>query len=146
MKNQDDGTLSLFDDFPLAPTATTPATPAKETAPKKPRAKRKAAESVAEPSATDAETPFTVTSTTADNPSTEDAPELAPVDHGTQIETTLHLAGLVEPQRRRNSPWATIDIAPLQAAAQIPHVMLVITKGEAGGAQSHVLALSLIHI
>jgi lipopolysaccharide/colanic/teichoic acid biosynthesis glycosyltransferase/glycosyltransferase involved in cell wall biosynthesis len=141
MKNQDDGTLSLFDDFPPAPTRTTPATPAKETAPKKPRAKRKAAEPVAEPSATDAETPFTDTSTTADTPSTEAAPEVAPVDHGTQIETTLHLAGLVEPQRRRNSPWANVDIAPLQAAAQMPHVMLVITKGEAGGAQSHVLAL-----
>ena len=116
MKNQDDGTLSLFDDFPPAPTQTTTATP------KKPRAKRKAAEPVAEPHA-------------------EAAPQIAPVDQGTQVETTLHLAGLVEPQRRRNSPWAKLDIAPLQAAAQVPHVMLVITKGEAGGAQSHVLAL-----
>jgi alkyl hydroperoxide reductase subunit F len=51
MKNQDDGTLSLFDDFPPAPTIT----PAKET-----------------------------------------APEIPPVDQGTQVETTLHLAGLVE--------------------------------------------------
>ena len=37
MKNQDDGTLSLFDDFP--PAFVPPATPAK-----KPRSKRKAAE------------------------------------------------------------------------------------------------------
>jgi hypothetical protein len=37
MKNQDDGTLSLFDDFP--PAFVPPAAPAK-----KPRAKRKAAE------------------------------------------------------------------------------------------------------
>ena len=60
MKNQDDGTLSLFDDFPPAPTIT----PAKETAPKKPRVKRK-------------------------TPVTEAAPELPPVDQGTQVETTL---------------------------------------------------------
>ncbi|MEY4439518.1 MAG: hypothetical protein RIQ36_982, partial [Pseudomonadota bacterium] len=45
MKNQDDGTLSLFDDFPPAPDPATlpPAAPAK-----KPRAKRKAAEPKAE--------------------------------------------------------------------------------------------------
>jgi lipopolysaccharide/colanic/teichoic acid biosynthesis glycosyltransferase/glycosyltransferase involved in cell wall biosynthesis len=116
MKNQDDGTLSLFDDFPPAPTSPPPTTPAKETAPKKPRAKRK-------------------------TPVTEAAPEIPPVDQGTQVETTLHLAGLVEPQRRRNSPWANLDTAKPQAAVQLPHVMLVITKGEAGGAQSHVLAL-----
>ena len=39
---------------------------------------------------------------------------------------------------RTNSPWAAI-IASQQKVK--PHVMLVITKGEAGGAQSHVLAL-----
>jgi lipopolysaccharide/colanic/teichoic acid biosynthesis glycosyltransferase/glycosyltransferase involved in cell wall biosynthesis len=59
-------------------------------------------------------------------------------DHGVNVEKTLHLAGLVEPQRRRNSPWAKLDLAALQAAAHVPHVMIVITRGEAGGAQSHV--------
>jgi len=39
---------------------------------------------------------------------------------------------------RTNSPWAAV-IASKQKIK--PHVMLVITKGEAGGAQSHVLAL-----
>ena len=39
---------------------------------------------------------------------------------------------------RTNSPWAAV-IASRQKVK--PHVMLVITKGEAGGAQSHVLAL-----
>jgi lipopolysaccharide/colanic/teichoic acid biosynthesis glycosyltransferase/glycosyltransferase involved in cell wall biosynthesis len=39
---------------------------------------------------------------------------------------------------RTNSPWAAV-IASHQKVK--PHVMLVITKGEAGGAQSHVLAL-----
>lgn len=44
------------------------------------------------------------------------------------------------PQPRRNSPWATTH-APTPPIAHKPHVMLVITKGEAGGAQSHVQAL-----
>ena len=39
---------------------------------------------------------------------------------------------------RTNSPWAAV-IASQQKVK--PHLMLVITKGEAGGAQSHVLAL-----
>jgi lipopolysaccharide/colanic/teichoic acid biosynthesis glycosyltransferase/glycosyltransferase involved in cell wall biosynthesis len=39
---------------------------------------------------------------------------------------------------RTNSPWAAV-IASQQKVK--PHVMLVITKGEAGGAQSHVFAL-----
>jgi lipopolysaccharide/colanic/teichoic acid biosynthesis glycosyltransferase/glycosyltransferase involved in cell wall biosynthesis len=157
MKNQDDGTLSLFDDFP--PAFVPPAAPAK-----KPRAKRKAGEPKVE-----------VTDTHADevtpNPAApavviEDASQQTPVshepapsagksanassevaetkhtepvlDHGVNVEKTLHLAGLVEPQRRRNSPWAKLDLAALQAAAQVPHVMIVITRGEAGGAQSHV--------
>ncbi len=120
MKNQDDGTLSLFDDFPPAfdPANLPPAAPAK-----KPRAKRKAAEPKVE-----------VTDTHAgEATSTEPV-----VDHGVNVEKTLHLAGLVEPQRRRNSPWAKIDLAALQANTQVPHVMIVITRGEAGGAQSHV--------
>ena len=123
MKNQDDGTLSLFDDFPPAPAPTTTpstASTATEPAPKRPRAKRKPTVVVIEP---------------------EIVAEAPPEDPGVQVETTLHLAGLVEPQRRLNSPWAKLDIASLEAPAQVPQVMLVITKGEAGGAQSHVLAL-----
>jgi lipopolysaccharide/colanic/teichoic acid biosynthesis glycosyltransferase/glycosyltransferase involved in cell wall biosynthesis len=42
------------------------------------------------------------------------------------------------PKPRTNSPWAAA-IAARQTPK--PHVMLVITKGEAGGAQSHVLSL-----
>jgi exopolysaccharide biosynthesis polyprenyl glycosylphosphotransferase len=121
MKNQDDGTLSLFDDFPPAPA------PAEEkaVAPKKTRAKRK--------TPPPAETP--ATSETA-----EPKPE-ATVDNGVNVEATLHLAGLVSPQRRHNSPWAQLSPVALQTGAKLPHVMLVITKGEAGGAQSHVRAL-----
>ncbi len=166
MKNQDDGTLSLFDDFPPA---FDPATPTPAAAPKKPRAKRKAAEpkvEVAEPhagevvSSPEAAAPETTppvsdtahdalahneaasnsaepTSDTASN--AVETPTTAPViDQGVHVETTLHLAGLVEPQRRRNSPWASLDLTALQAATQVPHVMIVITRGEAGGAQSHV--------
>jgi lipopolysaccharide/colanic/teichoic acid biosynthesis glycosyltransferase/glycosyltransferase involved in cell wall biosynthesis len=119
MKNQDDGTLSLFDDFPPA---FDPATLPSPAAAKKPRAKRK------------------VTEPTAQTVATETTPHITEpvVDQGVHVETTLHLAGLVDPQRRRNSPWAKLDLAALQAAAKVPHVMIVITRGEAGGAQSHV--------
>jgi lipopolysaccharide/colanic/teichoic acid biosynthesis glycosyltransferase/glycosyltransferase involved in cell wall biosynthesis len=119
MKNQDDGTLSLFDDFPPA---FDPATLPPPAAAKKPRAKRKVAEPAAQAVAT------------------ETAPHITEpvVDQGVHVETTLHLAGLVDPQRRRNGPWASLDLAAMQAAAKVPHVMLVITRGEAGGAQSHV--------
>ena len=142
MKNQDDGTLSLFDDFPPAYEPEKVPPPA---AAKKPRAKRK----VAAP-----ETPQAIaTETHASKEAAPNAAELATatasdadqasttepaIDQGVQVETTLHLAGLVDPQRRRNSPWAKLDLAALQAAAKIPHVMIVITRGEAGGAQSHV--------
>jgi lipopolysaccharide/colanic/teichoic acid biosynthesis glycosyltransferase/glycosyltransferase involved in cell wall biosynthesis len=152
MKNQDDGTLSLFDDFPPAfdPATLPPAAPAK-----KPRAKRKVAKPAAQtvatetaPHAADAahETPAnkeavpssaelaTDTSSDVGQASTTEPV----VDQGVHVETTLHLAGLVDPQRRRNSPWAKLDLAALQAAAKVPHVMIVITRGEAGGAQSHV--------
>ena len=157
MKNQDDGTLSLFDDFP--PAFVPPAVPAK-----KPRAKRKAAEPKVE--VTDTHADEVTPTPTAPAVVIEDASQQAPVshepapsagesanasinvaktklnepvlDHGVNVEKTLHLAGLVEPQRRRNSPWASLDLAALQAAAQVPHVMIVITRGEAGGAQSHV--------
>jgi glycosyltransferase involved in cell wall biosynthesis len=125
MKNQDDGTLSLFDDFPPAYEPEKSPPPA---APKKPRAKRK----TAEPKVDVADTPAT------EVPVPEQAPAEPLVDQGTQVETTLHLAGLVDPQRRRNSPWAKLDLQAPQTAAQVPHVMIVITRGEAGGAQSHV--------
>lgn len=138
MKNQDDGTLSLFDDFPPAfnPVTSTPAA-----APKKPRAKRK----VTEPKVEVAEVNVgeVVPSPAAQAVVPETTPPASntaePVaDQGVHVEKTLHLAGLVEPQRRRNSPWASLDLAALQAAAKVPHVMIVITRGEAGGAQSHV--------
>jgi lipopolysaccharide/colanic/teichoic acid biosynthesis glycosyltransferase/glycosyltransferase involved in cell wall biosynthesis len=115
MKNQDDGTLSLFDDFPPA---FEPATLPPAAAAKKQRAKR-----------------------TVEVANTHVAKALATeavADQGEHVETTLELAGLVEPQRRRNSPWAKLDVASLQAAEKVPHVMIVITRGEAGGAQSHV--------
>jgi lipopolysaccharide/colanic/teichoic acid biosynthesis glycosyltransferase/glycosyltransferase involved in cell wall biosynthesis len=143
MKNQDDGTLSLFDDFPPAyePEKVPP-----PSAPKKPRAKRKAAEPKEVPDANTGEvTPSptaqavaheTVSSATSESAQAPTAEVV--VDHGVNVEKTLHLAGLVEPQRRRNSPWAKLDLAALQAAAKVPHVMIVITRGEAGGAQSHV--------
>jgi len=138
MKNQDDGTLSLFDDFPPA---FNPATSTLAAAPKKPRAKRK----VAEPKVEVAEVNVgeVVPSPAAQAVVPETTPPASntaePVaDQGVHVEKTLHLAGLVEPQRRRNSPWASLDLAALQAAAKVPHVMIVITRGEAGGAQSHV--------
>jgi lipopolysaccharide/colanic/teichoic acid biosynthesis glycosyltransferase/glycosyltransferase involved in cell wall biosynthesis len=161
MKNQDDGTLSLFDDFPPAfdPANLPPAVPAK-----KPRAKRKAAEPKVKVTDTHADevTPNTAAPTVviedvsqqtpvsheaapsagesanASNDVIETTPNDPVLDHGVNVEKTLHLAGLVEPQRRRNSPWAKLDPAALQAGAQVPHVMIVITRGEAGGAQSHV--------
>jgi lipopolysaccharide/colanic/teichoic acid biosynthesis glycosyltransferase/glycosyltransferase involved in cell wall biosynthesis len=143
MKNQDDGTLSLFDDFPPAfdPANLPPAAPAK-----KPRAKRKAAEPKEVPDANTGEvTPSPTAQAVAHETASDTTSEVtqAPtaevvVDHGVNVEKTLHLAGLVEPQRRRNSPWAKLDLGALQAAAQVPHVMIVITRGEAGGAQSHV--------
>jgi lipopolysaccharide/colanic/teichoic acid biosynthesis glycosyltransferase/glycosyltransferase involved in cell wall biosynthesis len=129
MKNQDDGTLSLFDDFP--PAFVPPAAPVKKL-----RAKRKAAEPKVEVAGTHADE---VTPTpTAPAVATEAASIEPVVDHGVNVEKTLHLAGLVEPQRRRNSPWASLDLAALKAAAKVPRVMIVITRGEAGGAQSHV--------
>lgn len=136
MKNQDDGTLSLFDDFPPAPA---PAA----VAPKKPRAKRKVAEPTPAPQPVVSESAQAISDVAHDVPvSNETAPSSAEseptVDQGVNVETTLHLAGLVDPQRRRNSPWAKLDLAALQAAAKVPHVMIVITRGEAGGAQSHV--------
>jgi lipopolysaccharide/colanic/teichoic acid biosynthesis glycosyltransferase/glycosyltransferase involved in cell wall biosynthesis len=146
MKNQDDGTLSLFDEFPAAvgPTTLPPAA-----APKKPRAKRKVAKAdEATPSPTEQavapETPPPASDTADDVRVNNEAVSISAepvVDHGVHVETTLHLAGLVEPQRRRNSPWASLDLAALQTTAQVHHVMIVITRGEAGGAQSHVLAL-----
>ncbi len=127
MKNQDDGTLSLFDDFPPAPSAAE----AKPTAAKKARVKRPAKKAEV----------ATASDAHADTAPAAETSAASPEDTGVNVEATLHLAGLVEPQRRRNSPWATLNPVALQTAAKLPHVMVVITKGEAGGAQSHVLAL-----
>ena len=52
--------------------------------------------------------------------------------------TTSSPIDLAPTKPRTNSPWAAV-IASQQKVK--PHVMLVITKGEAGGAQSHVFAL-----
>lgn len=132
MKNTDDGTLSLFgDELPPAP-APTPK-PAKAPAEKKPRAKRKPKETVE---------------------------AVAPTSNEAEVlgqPNPLVVLATVEPQPRRNSPWAavvqaktelqntTTEVAnPIEAqtvTSHKPHVMMVITKGEAGGAQSHVLAL-----
>ena len=140
MKNTDDGTLSLFgDELPPAPaTAPTPK-PAKAPAEKKPRAKRKPKESVAASNET--------------NVGVEKAVEAEVLGQ----PNPLVLLAAVEPQPRRNSPWAAVTQAKTElqnTAAEVvnpieaqtvtphkPHVMMVITKGEAGGAQSHVLAL-----
>jgi len=130
MKNQDDGTLSLFDDFP--PAFVPPAASAKKT-----RTKRKVAEPKAE--VADTNSGEVTPSPTAPTAVTEASPTNEVVEHGSvNVEKTLHLAGLVDPQRRRNSPWAKLDLQAMQTAAQVPHVMIVITRGEAGGAQSHV--------
>jgi glycosyltransferase involved in cell wall biosynthesis len=110
MKNQDDGTLSLFDDFPPA---FEPEKLPTTSAAKKPRAKPKAAE-----------------------PNVE--VEVANEVEATPTEPVVDQGVHVDPQRRRNSPWAKLDLAALQAAPKVPHVMIVITRGEAGGAQSHV--------
>jgi lipopolysaccharide/colanic/teichoic acid biosynthesis glycosyltransferase/glycosyltransferase involved in cell wall biosynthesis len=156
MKNTDDGTLSLFgDELPPAP-APTPK-PAKAPAEKKPRAKRKPKEPIAESNDTNevvAKAVEAVAST--NNEATKTATE-------TNIEVEvlgqpnpLVLLATVEPQPRRNSPWAAAVQAKTEPQnsptteatssteanqAHKPHVMMVITKGEAGGAQSHVLAL-----
>ena len=138
MKNQDDGTLSLFDDFPPA---INPATSTPAAVPKKPRTKRKTAEPKVE--IAEVNVGEVVPSPAAQAVAPETTPPASntaePVaDQGVHVEKTLHLAGLVEPQRRRNSPWASLGLTALQAAAKVPHVMIVITRGEAGGAQSHV--------
>jgi lipopolysaccharide/colanic/teichoic acid biosynthesis glycosyltransferase/glycosyltransferase involved in cell wall biosynthesis len=137
MKNTDNGTLSLFgDELPPAPAAATAPSPklAKATAEKKPRAKRKTKEVVQEANT-----------------------EEKPAEVLGQPNPLVVLAA-VEPQQRRNSPWAAVvqakadlqqpfatDVTtPAEASPSNPHkphVMVVITKGEAGGAQSHVLAL-----
>ncbi len=130
MKHTDDGTLSLFGDTPTP----APAAPAK-----KPRAKRKTKDANDTPQASElataaAEALAVVETTETPNP----------------IEATLHLANSLAPQPRRNSPWAGASAAALGESIKAvdalapqhkPHVMVVITKGEAGGAQSHVLAL-----
>ena len=138
MKTPDDGTLSLFDDFPASNAAPAAAV-------KKPRAKRKTSakaevlEDVPAGALADApvETPIAVAE--ALQPAAVPAPAPMP---SVDVETTLQLANLVPTPPKRQNPWAK---AAAESAQQDntakPHVMLVITKGEAGGAQSHVLAL-----
>ncbi|WP_233203641.1 sugar transferase [Limnohabitans sp. B9-3] len=170
MKTPDDGTLSLFDDFPASNAAPVAAV-------KKPRAKRKTsaktevledvpAEALADvpvespsaaaqalhaalPTQTPSEStaPSVATSPATDSTPTEEAlqpaavPAPAPMP-SVDVEATLQLANLVPTPPKRQNPWAK---AAAESAQQDntakPHVMLVITKGEAGGAQSHVLAL-----
>ena len=148
MKHTDDGTLSLFGDAPTPPPAATPQ--ASPTA-KKPRAKRKPkdANELQQPSERSTEAAAEATQASqAEAPTSEAIGEAAEVPN--PIEATLHLANSLAPQPRRNSPWAGAPAAaegktPTAVATvepqHKPHVMLVITKGEAGGAQSHVLAL-----
>jgi len=152
MKHTDDDTLSLFGDTPTP----APAAPAK-----KPRAKRKTTDAndtqqASELATPSAPTPAVEAAQTAEVTTTQAvvAAEARVVEETTEapnpIEATLHLANSLAPQPRRNSPWAGASAAsegasakPLEALApqHKPHVMVVITKGEAGGAQSHVLAV-----
>jgi lipopolysaccharide/colanic/teichoic acid biosynthesis glycosyltransferase/glycosyltransferase involved in cell wall biosynthesis len=136
MKKTDDGTLSLFGDDP-APSAAPATTP--EPAPKKPRAKRQIKLKVA-----DQEVPPVAPAVTEVAPETppEPSPALSLPALAAQIAAqtpTTEVPETVEhtPVPRRNTPWA----AALQAQTAQAHVMLVITRGEIGGAQSHVLAL-----
>lgn len=73
---------------------------------------------------------------------TAPAPATAPTNTDpVALDPLPHIpANEPEPQLRRNSPWAA-TLTPTRPTAHKPHVMLVITKGEAGGAQSHVQAL-----
>jgi lipopolysaccharide/colanic/teichoic acid biosynthesis glycosyltransferase/glycosyltransferase involved in cell wall biosynthesis len=168
MKNTDDGTLSLFGDE-LPPAPPTPAKAAKTPAEKKPRAKRKPKELAPEVT-NDAgtfkeevvEKEIEKNIASAPIPSAEDQAPAAPIqDPVIGQANPLVLRATVEPQKRRNSPWAAVEQAkvdPQKSATETstaptgmvdiqhlskhkPHVMVVITKGEAGGAQSHVLAL-----
>jgi lipopolysaccharide/colanic/teichoic acid biosynthesis glycosyltransferase/glycosyltransferase involved in cell wall biosynthesis len=169
MKNPDDGTLSLFDDFPAHDAA--PVAPVK-----KPRAKRKTSAKVEAPEDVPVETSVEVpvetpiaaatetaldsgaalpTQATTEPTAPSAAPSAAPVEAvqpvavptpapmpSVDVEATLQLANLVPTPAARQNPWAK-PAAESEASSNTakPHVMLVITKGEAGGAQSHVLAL-----
>ena len=142
MKTPDDGTLSLFDDFPASNAAPAAAV-------KKPRAKRKTSakaevlEDVPAGALADAPVETPIAAAEALQPAAVPAPMPMPMPMpSVDVETTLQLANLVPTPPKRQNPWAK---AAAESAQQDntakPHVMLVITKGEAGGAQSHVLAL-----
>jgi lipopolysaccharide/colanic/teichoic acid biosynthesis glycosyltransferase/glycosyltransferase involved in cell wall biosynthesis len=138
MKTPDDGTLSLFDDFPASNAAPADAV-------KKPRAKRttSAKAEVLEdvPAVALADTPVETPSAAAEALQPAAAPALAPMP-SVDVEATLQLANLVPAPTKRQNPWAkAAEQSEPQNNVAKPHVMLVITKGEAGGAQSHVLAL-----
>ncbi|MFY8053788.1 MAG: hypothetical protein ACOVNN_00370, partial [Limnohabitans sp.] len=167
MKNTDDGTLSLFGDE-LPPAPATPTKAAKPPAEKKPRAKRKPKE-VAPEVANDAgavkeevvekEIEKAVDASATSTTENQAAPK--PVqDPVLGQPNPLVLRAAVEPQQRRNSPWAAVvqakaDLQKAVAEATTfpkvstptettstsesqphnnhkPHVMMVITKGEAG--------------
>ena len=67
------------------------------------------------------------------------APSLDKQTEPTVVEVTIPATTDLAPAKlRTNSPWAAVIASQRKVK---PHVMLVITKGEAGGAQSHVLAL-----
>ena len=124
MSTRDDANLSLFgDELPAAAPSAQPLS----TEPTKPRVKRAPRPPTCVAAPTEAQTD------TALSPVSSDAEHLPPTS-------------------RRNSPWARSLQAPAKTHDKPPqkphnkphnkpHVMLVITKGEAGGAQSHVLAL-----
>ena len=153
MKNTDDGTLSLFgDELPPAPTP--PAKAAKTPAEKKPRAKRKPKEVAPEVTNNTDVVKEEVVEKEIEK-SVDVAPTTKTEDHSPSATAQatvlgqanpLVLRATTEPQQRRNSPWAAVvqakaDLQKAPAHNNKPHVMMVITKGEAGGAQSHVLAL-----
>ncbi|MBU3648972.1 MAG: hypothetical protein FGM28_01535, partial [Limnohabitans sp.] len=125
MSADHDPNLSLFGDLPPPP-----APPAPEK-PKRTRVTR-TAKNVA-PDAVGPETNAQAQSSSGDA-STPVGPAAAP-------EGPAPL-----PQRRRRSPWAahlaSQSTAPLASAlTPKPHVLMVITKGEMGGAQNHILTL-----
>jgi hypothetical protein len=102
MKNQDDGTLSLFDDFPASNAAPADAV-------KKPRAKRTTSAKVEVledvPAVALADTPVETPSAAAEALQPAAAPALAPMP-SVDVEATLQLANLVPTPPKRQNPWA----------------------------------------
>jgi lipopolysaccharide/colanic/teichoic acid biosynthesis glycosyltransferase/glycosyltransferase involved in cell wall biosynthesis len=126
MKHSDEGTLSLFGDDPTPPAATEPAPKDK-----KPRAKRQIKLKVADQEI------VTPTQTEAVNPAPSLPALAAHLSAQIGVAQEIESARTLAPTIRRNTPWSSV----LSNQTELPHVMLVITRGEIGGAQSHVLAL-----